>query len=176
MHTKKVLPPKEFKQKYYSPNGEYKTIVKKRYDLVCLTSKNVTYSHLLDSQKSGENIQGIFGISLRKEEHEPQDLNKVRQDNFLISEKLKLDLKKLIIQLLDGLKDFWQKLIDGYPSLEFYMKQVLQIIDKIIKTKQVLQMTRQLHIQQEILKKEIKCLSSRSIMNMNSRFKLLLKY
>ena len=33
MPTKKVLPPKEFKQKYYSPNGEYKTIVKKRYDM-----------------------------------------------------------------------------------------------------------------------------------------------
>jgi hypothetical protein len=33
MAAKKVLPPKEFKQKYYSPNGEYKTIVKKRYDM-----------------------------------------------------------------------------------------------------------------------------------------------
>ena len=33
MAAKKVLPPKEFKQKYYSPNGDYKTIVKKRYDM-----------------------------------------------------------------------------------------------------------------------------------------------
>jgi hypothetical protein len=31
MAAKKVLPPKEFKQKYYSPDGNYKTTVKKRY-------------------------------------------------------------------------------------------------------------------------------------------------
>jgi hypothetical protein len=33
MAAKKVLPPKEFKQKYYSPDGAYKTTVKKRYDM-----------------------------------------------------------------------------------------------------------------------------------------------
>lgn len=31
MAAKKVLPPKESKQKFYSPDGAYKTTVKKRY-------------------------------------------------------------------------------------------------------------------------------------------------
>jgi hypothetical protein len=29
----KKLPPKESKQKFYSPDGDYKTTVKKRYDM-----------------------------------------------------------------------------------------------------------------------------------------------
>jgi hypothetical protein len=40
----------------------------------------------------------------------------------LIAEKLKTDLKTKIITLLENLKDFWQKLIDGHPDLETYLK------------------------------------------------------
>jgi len=35
---------------------------------------------------------------------------------------MKMDLKIKIKNLLENIKDFWQKYIDGYPDLETFMQ------------------------------------------------------
>jgi hypothetical protein len=64
MAAKKVLPPKEFKQKYYSPNGEYKTIVKKRYDMPEIAREKRTVKGIIN--RAPKPIKG--GAPLMKNE------------------------------------------------------------------------------------------------------------